>query len=50
MLWTIAKVTGLAALLTLVAVTSPWWMTLCVSSGLLTVLNMNSDEDEDDEE
>jgi hypothetical protein len=47
MVWTITKAAGLAALLTVVAVTSPWWMTLCVSGSVLTVLNMNSDEDEE---
>jgi hypothetical protein len=46
MLWNIRKVLGLALGLTLVAVTSPWWMTLCVSGGVLALMNEADDEDE----
>jgi hypothetical protein len=50
MLWTIAKAAGLAALLNLVAVTSPWWMTQCVSGSVLAMQNMAADDDDEDDQ
>jgi hypothetical protein len=50
MWWDICKVLAAAALLALVALTEPWWVTCCVSAGASFWAMQGMDNDEADDE